>query len=284
MFVAGSSPFLHGQSDPYTSTCIPRHIAAVRSWSLPQREHRAFSSSERLCRCASLGPHTRQLIAAASLVADAEPQQRDLLLRRDARLSQLEASYLAQSAAQVAASEEQPQSADGASDRDGHFVQLERSWQAQAQAEASVSGRSETSPAIASAPKRRRKPRTKNSPRSSRSSGTPHRRQSQTQGVVIHTSSSSAATTSDPDRQYCLTLKHRLQRQQKGARRSAFCPNSFQRLQLWLCMWQCACHHQAVLYTALTYSTAIALATLQQVKHLSKYANHCWSCTALFMS
>ena len=219
MFVAGASPFLHGQSDPCTSTCIPRHIAAGRSWSLHQREHRAFSSSERPCRCASLGPHTRQLIAAASLIADAEPQQRDSLHRRDDRLSQLEASYLAQSAAQVAASEEQTRSANDSSDRDGNFVQLVRSWQAQA--EASVSGRSETSPATASAPKRRRKPRTKNNPRSTRSPGIPHRRQSQTQlqGVVTHSSSVSAANTSDPDRQYCLTLNRRLQRHQKGARR-----------------------------------------------------------------
>ena len=197
-----------GQPDP-GNTCTPSLIAAKRSLSVPLKRQRAFSSPGRLCRCASLSSQARQAFAAASVVAQPRTEQQNAvctsLLSADDQLSQLEASYQAQSAAELEGSEGQPSTSDCI---EGDFVQLERSWQAQA--EASTSGRSSdanSSIPYASRPYQRHA-NSRSTRRSSRLyAASTRRNQSQSHGVE----EVQAQPSGCPDSQYCAVIRGRLQ-------------------------------------------------------------------------
>ena len=122
MSAAGASPFSCGHLDP-AHTCTPRHVGAKRSLSVPLKRRRAFSSPHRPCRCSSLTSRAGAASVAASVVVEAQPEQQDLVysprVSVDNRLRQLEASFRAQSAAELESSQEQLSASDGGSDLEG---------------------------------------------------------------------------------------------------------------------------------------------------------------------
>lgn len=225
MSAAGASPFSCGHLDP-AHTCTPRHVGAKRSLSVPLKRRRAFSSPHRPCRCSSLTSRAGAASVAASVVVEAQPEQQDLVysprVSVDNRLRQLEASFRAQSAAELESSQEQLSASDGGSDLEGNFVQLERSWQAQT--EASTSGRQGDANSVV--PFRSRQYQQRSSSRSKRRSSrlyaaATRRNQSQSHGVpaMIQPQPSSC-----PDSHYCAVLRNRLQieRQKNRVSRSGY--------------------------------------------------------------
>ncbi len=199
--------------------------------SVPSKRRRAFSSPQRPCRCESLSSQARAASVAASVVTEAQTAQQDSLhsplVSVENRLRQLEASFRAQSAAELESSQEQQSTPDSASDLEGDFVQLERSWQAQTQA--STSGRSrDVNSAVPFTSRRYQK---RSSSRSIRRSSrvyaaSTRRNRPQSQGVIAEVPSSRC-----PDSQYCAIIRERLQSEKQRNRISRcvlpFWPASF---------------------------------------------------------
>ena len=223
MSINGASPFSYGQLDP-AHTCTPGHVGAKRNLSVPSKRRRAFSSPQRPCCCDPLNSQARAASVAASVVTEAQTEQQDSLhsplVSAENRLRQLEASFRAQSAAELESSQEQQSTPGSASELEGDFVQLERSWQAQTQA--STSGRSrDVNSAVPFTSRRYQK---RSSSRSIRRSSrvyaaSTRRNRPQSQGVIAEVQSSRC-----PDSQYCAIIRERLQIEKQSNRisRSVF--------------------------------------------------------------
>ena len=207
------------QLDPVTTTCTAGSILPKRTCSLPLKRHRPFSSPRRSGSCVLTNAQARPAAVAASVVADTARtnQQTSPTSSQpgvDDRLRQLEASYKAQSAAELMQIELQPRSLDASSDTEGTFTQLERSWQAQA--EASTSGRSS---AQSSASFAARFPSRTSNIRSNRRSSrlyaaSTRRNQPQDQGVARPVQT----VTGCPDTQFCSVIRERLKREKQTRR------------------------------------------------------------------
>lgn len=239
------------QLDPVTTTCTAGSILPKRSCSLPLKRHRPFSGPRRSGSCVLTNAQARPAAVAASVVADTVKtnQQTSSTSSQpgvDDRLRQLEASYKAQSAAELMQIELQPRSLDASSDTEETFTQLERSWQAQA--EASTSGRSSGSQSSASFAARfpSRNSNTRSNRRSSRLYAASTRRyQPQEQGVARPAQTG----TGCPDTQFCSVIRERLNREKHTHRLSRS-----EHLQLhntaytpfWLCLHFC----RSILHTA----------------------------------
>lgn len=224
------------QLDPVTTTCTAGSILPKRSCSLPLKRHRSFSTPRRSGECVLVNAQARPVAAAASVVADTvrTNQQAPPTSSKpsvDDRLRQLEASYKAQSAAELMQIELQPRSLDASSDAEGTFPQLERSWQAQA--EASTSGRSSGSqlPASFAARFPSRTSNTRSNRRSSRLyAASTRRNQPQDQGVARPVQT----ITGCPDTQFCSVIRERLKREKQTRRISRS-----EHLQLQHCLNSC---------------------------------------------
>ena len=223
------------QLDPVTTTCTAGSILPKSSCSLPLKRRRPFSSPRRSGSCMLVDAQARPVAVAASVVADTvrTNQQASSTSSHpsvDDRLRQLEASYKAQSAAELMQIELQPRSLDASSDAEGTFTQLERSWQAQA--EASTSGRSSGSQS--SAFPARFPSRTSNTRSNRRSSrlyaASTRRKQPQDQGVPKPVQTSTAC----PDTQFCSVIRERLKREKHTRRISRS-----EHLQLLHCLYFC---------------------------------------------
>lgn len=208
------------QHDPVKSTCPAGNILPKRGWSLPLRHHRPSSSPRRSGSCVLVNSQARSTALAATVTADTVRTDQALvsspLPTADDRLRQLEASYKAQSAAELLHVEMQPRGLDASSDT--HF---ETSWQAQA--EASTSGRSSPhSSASFVARLCSRKPNSRSHRRSSRvCAASARRNQSQDQGVERTPQS----TPGCPDTQFCKVIADRLKKEKQTRRisRSEHC-------------------------------------------------------------
>ena len=207
------------QLDPVNTTCTAGNLFPKRTCSLPLKRHRPFSSPRRSGSCVLVNAQARP-VATASVVSDTaiRTQQASATTSQpsvDDRLRQLEASYKAQSAAELMHVEVQPRSLDASSDAEGTFTQLERSWQAQA--EASTSGRSSGSPSSASFAARlpSRKSNTRTNRRSSRLyAASTRRNQPQNQGVARPVQ----IRIGCPDTQFCALIRERLKREKHTRR------------------------------------------------------------------
>ena len=203
------------QLDPVNTTCTAGNLLPKRTCSLPLKRHRPFSSPRRSGSCVLANAQARP-VATASVVSDTaiRNQQTSATASQpsvDDRLRQLEASYKAQSAAELMHVEVQPRSLDA----EGTFTQLERSWQAQA--EASTSGRSNGSPSSASFAARlpSRKSNTRTNRRSSRLyAASTRRNQLQNQGVARPVQ----IRIGCPDTQFCALIRKRLKREKHTRR------------------------------------------------------------------
>ncbi|KAL3145538.1 hypothetical protein ABBQ32_003364 [Trebouxia sp. C0010 RCD-2024] len=201
------------QHDPVKSTCPAGNILPKRGWSLPLRHHRPSSSPRRSGSCVLVNSQARSTALAATVTADTVRTDQALvsspLPTADDRLRQLEASYKAQSAAELLHVEMQPRGLDASSDT--HF---ETSWQAQA--EASTSGRSSPhSSASFVARLCSRKPNSRSHRRSSRvCAASARRNQSQDQGVERTPQS----TPGCPDTQFCKVIADRLKKEKQTRR------------------------------------------------------------------
>ena len=204
------------QHDPLKSTCPASIILSKRSFSLPLKRHRPFSSPRRSGSCVLVKSQARSIALAATVTADTvrtdQASVSSPLPSADDRLRQLEASYKAQSAAELLHVEMQPRGLDASSDTEG--TQFEASWQAQA--ETSTSGR--TSPQSSASFVARlcsRKPNSRSHRRSSRVyAASARRNQSQDQGVERPPQS----TPGCPDTQICSLLQDRLKREKQTRR------------------------------------------------------------------
>lgn len=150
MSFAGASAHVCGQLDPVNHTCITSTTFAQRILSLPVKGHRPFSSPQRSDSCVLASSQAQPVALVAAVLADkvrADQRHSESSSSVQDRLRQLEASYKAQSAAELEHIQSQSQRSDVPSDKQGTFSQLERSWQAQS--EASTSGRSSASDSTA---------------------------------------------------------------------------------------------------------------------------------------
>ena len=194
-----------GQLDPVNNTCTTSNTVPKRALSLPLKRHRAFSSPRRSGSGILISSQAR-VTAAATVLTDtvrSTGQQTPTSVSdgRD-RLRQLEASFKAQSAAELEHIQAQPRT----SGLDGTFSQLERSWQSQA--EASTSGRGSVSdcPAQFLARLCSKGSNSRSKRRSSRVYASSLRRHSaQTQGVAAPDQSNGC-----PDTHFCAVLRTRL--------------------------------------------------------------------------
>ena len=206
------------QLDPVTTTCTAGSILPKRSCSLPLKRHRPFSSPRRSGSCVLVDAQARPVAVAASVATDtvrtnqASPTSSQPSV--DDRLRQLEASYKAQSAAELMQIELRPRSLDASSDAEGTFTQLERSWQAQD--EASTSGRSSGSQSASFAARfPSRTSNTRSNRRSSRLyAASTRRNQPQDQGIARPVQNS----TGCPDTQFCSVIRERLKREKHTRR------------------------------------------------------------------
>ena len=247
MSLAGALSHVCVQLDPVNNTCTTRHILCKRSLSTPVKRHRPFSSPRRSGSCVLVNAQARPIALAATVVAEtvrtANQQASTSSSSADDRLRQLEASYKAQSAAELSHIEMQPQNS---SDTEGTFTQLERSWQAQA--EASTSGRS-IGPQSASSFAARfpsRKSNLRSNRRSSRLyAASTRRNQLQHQGVARPPQQT---ITGCPDTQFCTAIGARLKKEKHTRRISRsehlqlHLPSTpLHKLQLYLCSPQPIC-------------------------------------------
>lgn len=221
MSVVGALPFSCGL-DP-AHTCTPGHLlGAKRSLSVPSKRRRAFSSPQRPCRCDSLSSQARAASVAASVVTEAQTAQQDTLqsppVSVENRLRQLEASFRAQSAAELESSQEQQSTPGSTSDLEGDFVQLERSWQAQTQASTSGRGRDVNSAVPFTSRRYQKLSSSRSIRRSSRVyAASTRRNRPQSQGVIAEVQSSRC-----PDSQYCAIIRERLQIEKQNNRISRY--------------------------------------------------------------
>lgn len=220
MSLPGAWSHVGVQLDPVNTTCTAGNLLPKRSCSLPLKRHRPFSSPGRSVSCVLVNAQARPVAVAASVVSDTaiRNQQASATTSQpsvDDSLRQLEASYKAQSAAELLHVELRPRSLDASSDAEGTFTQLERSWQAQA--EASTSGRGSGSPSSASFAARlpSRKSNTRTNRRSSRLyAASTRRNQPQNQGVARPVQ----IRIGCPDTQFCALIRERLKREKQTRR------------------------------------------------------------------
>lgn len=225
MSVPGAWSRVCVQHDPVNSTCTAGSILPKRSLSLPVKRHRPFRSPQRSGSCVCVNSQARPIALAATVTADTvrtdQASVSSPLPSPDDRLRQLEASYKAQSAAEVLHVEMQPRSLDASSDTEG--TQFEVSWQAQA--EASTSGRASAPQSSASFVARLYSK--KSNPRAHRRSSrvyaaSTRRNQSQNHGVARPPQ----IPTGCPDTQFCKVIRDRLKKEKQTRRISRSEPST----------------------------------------------------------